>query len=54
MMVWKKIEKFIFEIHPDFIFDESTKPLYSNKGWQDKYKHFVYKKSKNKVPIIPT
>lgn len=52
--VWKYVASKILEIHPNFIIDETTKPLYSNKGWLDGYKHFVYKKGKNKTPVIPT
>lgn len=52
--LWKFILKKIEEIHPDFSIIETTNPLYSKKGWLDPYKHFIYKKKKNKAPVIPT
>ena len=54
LLVWNFIKEQILEIHPDFIFDTTTQPLYSIKGWKDVYKHFTYKKGKNKTPVIPT
>ena len=40
--VWECIRKFVLEMNPNFIIDETTHPIYSYKGWNDKYKHFVY------------
>ena len=52
--VCKHILAKIQEIHPDFIVNLTTQPIYSNKGWVDPYKHFAYKKGKNKTPVVPT
>lgn len=52
--VCKHILAKIQEIHPDFIMHLTTQPIYSNKGWVDPYKHFAYKKGKNKTPVVPT
>ncbi len=30
-------------MHENFIITETTSPIYSHKGWLDRYKHFVYK-----------
>ena len=54
MNVWKFVANKIKEFHPDFIMDITTGLLNSHKGWIDPYKHFVYKKGKNKTPAIPT
>lgn len=54
MYVCKHIFAKIREIHPEFIVDITTPPLYSYKGWVDSYKHFTYKKGKNKTPVVPT
>lgn len=43
--VWKFILKKIEEIHPGFTIKATTPPLRSEKGWNDPYKHFVFKKS---------
>ena len=34
----------ILEIHENFVLTETTYPIYSPKGFYDRYKHFVYKK----------
>lgn len=54
--VWEKIYGFIVEMNPNFIIKETTRPVYSNKGWKDKYKHFVYhqKRKIKKFPEIST
>lgn len=44
--VWKYVLGKIEEIHEDFVLTETTKPLHSNKGWKDLYKHFVFKHKK--------
>lgn len=50
--VWQRIYQFIIEMNPNFIVEETTSPIYSNKGWKDKYKHFVYHQ-KNKTKKSP-
>lgn len=42
--VWKYVEDQINTIHYPFNITATTQPLYSNRGWKDPYKHFVYKK----------
>lgn len=42
--VWQKIHEFILQMNPNFDLCETTKFIYSNKGWLDRYKHFVYHK----------
>ncbi len=42
--IWKQLEKYIFEIDDNFIISETTRPVYSFKGWVKKYAHFVYQK----------
>jgi hypothetical protein len=44
--VFKFVLSKIYELHENFIIEETTKPIYSNKGWKDGYKHFVYKHKK--------
>lgn len=44
--VWESIYKIILEMNPNFIIYETTQPVYSTKGWNDKYKHFVYKQKR--------
>lgn len=44
--VWKFVETKIYEIHPTFVFDTTTWPISSHKGWLDVYKHFAYTKKK--------
>lgn len=51
--VWKFVLAKINEIHENFVLTETTMPLYSHKGWNNIYKHFVFK-HKNKTPAIPT
>lgn len=46
LRVWRSIEKNIYEIIPDFDVCKTTQPVYSNKGWLGKYRHFVYKQKK--------
>lgn len=53
-MVWKQLERYIYEIHPNFNMRETTNPIFSHRGWIDEYKHFAYKKGKNKAPAVPT
>lgn len=50
--VWKFIESKIREIHPNIILDTTTWPIYSNKGWKDPYKHFVYTRKKIKPLLL--
>ena len=40
--VWETVLSFIYEINPYFIITETTRPVYSIKGWKSKYSHFVY------------
>lgn len=41
----------ISEIHENFVLTETTRPIFSVRGFKDLYKHFVYKK---KVPDVST
>lgn len=54
--VWQRIHQFILETNPNFVVDKTTLPIYSPKGWADKYKHFVYqqKQKTKKFPEIST
>lgn len=45
--IWKFISSQIESINPNFIITETTQPIYSHKGWLDRYKHFVYKQKKS-------
>lgn len=51
----EKVFQFVFEqiqnIHESFCLTETTPPIYSQKGFHDQYKHFVYKK---KTPDLST
>lgn len=46
LKVWNFIFKNIEDIKPGIKLTETTKPIYSNKGWVDSYKHFVYQQKK--------
>lgn len=45
---------YLNEIHENFQICATTRPLRGFNAWNDKYKHFVYEKSKNKAPTLPT
>ena len=44
--VWKFIYERILEINKEFNFTKSTLPIYSHKGWNTPYQHFVYHQKK--------
>lgn len=45
---------YIEEMHPNFQLCVTTRPLRGFNAWNDKYKHFVFEKTKNKAPTLPT
>lgn len=53
--VLEVILSYINELHPNFQLCISTKPIRGYNAWIDKYKHFVYKKTRTKkAPASPT
>lgn len=44
--VWQFIEEQIYSLNANFNLLETTRPVYSHKGWKDKYRHFVYNQKK--------
>lgn len=46
---------YIEDLHPNFQLCVTTPPLRGYNSWLDKYKHFIYKKSRiKKAPALPT
>lgn len=46
---------YIYQLHPGFELCTTTRPIRGINAWLDKYRHFVYKKTKNgKAPALPT
>lgn len=46
---------YIEEMHPNFVLYKTTRPIRGINAWLDKYKHFVYEKTKKiKAPASPT
>lgn len=46
--VWEFVLQKILEINPSINFDKTTSPIYSHKGWNCPYQHFVYHQKKVK------
>lgn len=46
--VWQYVKSQIYLMNPNFILTETTKPVYSHKGWIDNYRHFVYSQKSKK------
>ena len=44
--VWNYILEEIYIINSNFDLTQTTKPVYSNKGWKEVYRHFVYEQKK--------
>lgn len=46
-LIFKFVLLQISTLHKNFIINKTTQPIYSHKGWNDKYKHFVYRQKKS-------
>ena len=51
LVLWDYIQ----QLHPNFELQTSTRPMKGYYAWLDKYRHFVYKKTRDKkAPALPT